>query len=431
MQLTPGRCQITGIGNFDRAMAVGGFDANNYDTYDILDYRRGDGTYNNDLLLTEARYKLACAISGNKLFTAGGARNYDAAMSDMVEVFDLSGNSLLSEEQLSVARMELSAAAVGDKVLFAGGLFMTYTGSAFVLTGSSDVVDIYDVPTGTWSVEHLSQARGGMSCAVLGGKAYFAGGYRGNNIASDRVDIYDAATGTWSTDTLSQARAFFGGGVAVGGRVFFAGGTREDEHNSDRIDIYDPATDAWTTAALSVPRCGVQAAVTGDFALFAGGGDDDMPNWSFLTASDRVDIYNAGTDQWSTANMSSERVNFAAAASGNQVYLFGGIAGDFATFPTVVDVFTDASAIGFDEPVVPSFSAWPNPSADRVTIGLLDAMNGATAELLDGTGRRCAMQRIGKGGVVDLAALPDGPYIIRLLMDDGRAALSTTLVKGR
>ncbi len=426
MQMDPGRVQITGIGNFDRAMAVGGFNASDLDNNDILDYRRGAGIYGSDLYLSEARYKIACAINGDLLFCAGGIRNADAVPSAMVEIFDLSTNSLLDEHQLTQARLELSGAAVGNKVLFAGGLIVLWNGSVYLITGSSAVVDIYDTTAHTWSTAQLSQERGGMASAVLGTKAYFAGGYQGNGLASDRVDIYDAATNMWTIGTLSQARAFFGGGAAVGNKVLFAGGTQELVNNSDRVDVYDAGTDTWSIDSISVARCGIQAAVTGNYAIFAGGGDDDMAGWSFLNASDVVDIYNASTDQWSTATMSSTRINFAAAASGNQVFLFGGVDETFANFPTIVDVFTDASTIGFDENHAPApLNAWPDPFTDKLHIGVLDALAGCTAEVYDALGSRVASFRLTNTLEIDLSSLHDGLYQVRVMDVDGSRVLTS------
>ncbi|MFZ1686737.1 MAG: T9SS type A sorting domain-containing protein [Flavobacteriales bacterium] len=424
--LDPGRVQITGIGNADRAMAVGGFDSNYNNSFDILDYHWGDASYHDDLVLSEARYKIACAINGNLLITAGGINSDFGTATGTVEIFDLSVDQLVANAQLSQARLELGAAAVGTKVLFAGGLIVNWNGSIYEIQGTSDVVDIYDVATETWSTATLSQARGGLAVAVSGTKAFFAGGYQGNNVASDVVDIYDAATDSWSTATLSQARAPFGGGAAVGTKVMFAGGTQAGINHSDVVDIYDMITQQWSTATLSVARCGVQAAVTGSYALFAGGGDDSMPDWSFLNAYDAVDIYNAATGTWSTATMSAARINFAAAGSANKVFLFGGVDETISNFPTVVDVFTDASQIGINEPSQPrDLDAWPNPFVSKLNIGALDALEGSTVEVYDARGAQVASVLLKRSLEIDLSFLNDGLYELRVLKSDGSGVIAS------
>lgn len=141
-----------------------------------------------------------------------------------------------SVSQLSEARSELAATHAGGVALFAGG--RTIGGS------KSDVVDLYDVSTGTWSVAALSQARSGLAATSAGDIAIFAGGIDASGSRSAMVDLYDATTGTWSTASLSEAReapasASWGDVVAFfGGNVSFAQGTTT-------VDIYDAATDTW------------------------------------------------------------------------------------------------------------------------------------------------------------------------------------------
>ena len=71
--------------------------------------------------------------------------------------------------------------------------------------------------------DNLSQNRSGMACAVVGDLAIFAGGVVNSYTFSDMVDIYNFSTGTWTTATLSQAR-MFASATTVGDKVVFAGG---------------------------------------------------------------------------------------------------------------------------------------------------------------------------------------------------------------
>ena len=85
----------------------------------------------------------------------------------------LSGAAFASDfihetDQLSQARNLLSATTVGNKAIFAGG----YSS----VVGSSDVVDIYDADSDTWSTYQLSQSRSNMGATTVGNIAFFAGG---------------------------------------------------------------------------------------------------------------------------------------------------------------------------------------------------------------------------------------------------------------
>lgn len=416
--------QVSGAANFSKLYIAGGFDYNTTYHYIVWEYDRITGIWNDEpsLFLNTGRIKVATAIAGDRLFCAGGWVYPSQEHVSAVEIFDLSAGTLLEEAQLSQARVEIATAVVGNKVIFAGGHNATWNGTDYTCI-ASDVVDIYDLISNSWSTATLSQARAGMASAVLDGKAYFAGGYRGSGVGvSDRVDIYDAATDSWSTATLSQARALYGGSVAVGGKVMFAGGITGEYTCSATVDIYDPAADVWTTHLLAAPREGLQAASVGNYAIFAGGGCGVL-NWYYTTGSNAVDVYNASSDTWTTAAMSSSRINFLAAASGNQVFLLGGY--DFANdeVPLTVDVFTDVSTIGIDEFDQPAFDVWPNPFTDKVTVGLLDATRGCAVRVFDAQGKLVATERLTNTLVVDLGHLRAGAYEMRLISLDGAHAM--------
>jgi hypothetical protein len=122
-----------------------------------------------------------------------------------------------STAQLSVARYALAAASVGNVALFAGGwtgsallrregrgdgvllvacvlsvcaccsvVVMSASATACCLTRAAaggvatNVVDLYNSATGTWSTAQLSVAREGLAAASVGNVALFAGGWTGS-----------------------------------------------------------------------------------------------------------------------------------------------------------------------------------------------------------------------------------------------------------
>ena len=70
---------------------------------------------------------------------------------------DYTGTNFLSE-----ARMYLSAASAGNKIVFAGGA---------TTTGTSKTADIYDVSSNEWTTGQLSEAREILSAAAAGNRA--------------------------------------------------------------------------------------------------------------------------------------------------------------------------------------------------------------------------------------------------------------------
>lgn len=153
-----------------------------------------------------------------------------------------------------------TVAAVGNKVLFAGGASNNFQ-------DVSDIVDIYDATTGLWTMANLSQPRHALTSVTLGTKVFFAGGNSGGSDSS-RVDIYDSQTNNWSTAELSEPRGYVSP-VAVGGKVLFAGGWDANVERST-VDIYDTQSNSWTSTTLSEPTSGqYQATSVGNLALIA------------------------------------------------------------------------------------------------------------------------------------------------------------------
>jgi Kelch motif len=115
--------------------------------------------------LSQGDYLMGSAICNNKFYFA----HRDDTNSLVIDVFDPSTNSTASMKRVNSGRYGIAVAAVGKKVLFAGGRLDA---------GANPVsrVDIYDVTTETWSTAALSIPRYWMAVGVLGNKAFFAGG---------------------------------------------------------------------------------------------------------------------------------------------------------------------------------------------------------------------------------------------------------------
>lgn len=162
-------------------------------------YDAVSGNWSTDTL-SQARGNFSATVVGDIALFAGGQTSL-TAMSDRVDIYNFS-TGMWSTASLSVARGFTAAVTVGNKAIFAGG-----TTSDNI---QSDMVDIYDNDTGEWSTANLSfprsfTTRGAAAC----GKAFFAGGGELNMPtfgfvnASNVVDIYDTGSGTWSADILS------------------------------------------------------------------------------------------------------------------------------------------------------------------------------------------------------------------------------------
>jgi hypothetical protein len=124
---------------------------------------------------------------------------------------------------------------------------------------------------------------------------------------------------THTNFTLNGASRAYPAATSLGDLIFIGGGvngTATIIELSDRVDIYNVTSGNWTTATLSVPRAGLVATSSGSLVFFAGGGNGS-------TWYNTVDIYNVSNGMWSVANLSEPRW-FLAATSVADLVLFGG-----------------------------------------------------------------------------------------------------------
>jgi N-acetylneuraminic acid mutarotase len=230
--------------------------------------------------------------------------------------------------QLPEPRYGITVATVGNKIFIAGG-FASYSG-VNTPANFSNRVDIYDITTGQWTSTQLSEPRAYCATAVLGNKIFFAGGFNSNGLRTT-VDIYDISSNTWSITQLSQAREGIAGGV-INNKVFFAGGIIDISIGGgygtrqllDRVDIYDAATNSWSTTTLSEPRYCINdlekitVTVVGTKIFFSGGSCNTILDCS----SNRIDMYDAATNTWSNENYLAQNAGslFVGIATGNKNY---------------------------------------------------------------------------------------------------------------
>ncbi|HRF16085.1 MAG TPA: T9SS type A sorting domain-containing protein, partial [Bacteroidia bacterium] len=122
-----------------------------------------------------------------------------------------------------------------------------------------------------WSTTTVQSARSLLAATAMGNKVYFAGGINNIGVVSNVVDIYDVISNTWTTDTLSQARQYLTAAATMG-KAFFAGGTDAGLlTGSNIVDIFDTATATWSIDSLTTGRYLCAATTLGNQFLISGG----------------------------------------------------------------------------------------------------------------------------------------------------------------
>ncbi|MBK8564489.1 MAG: T9SS type A sorting domain-containing protein [Saprospiraceae bacterium] len=248
-ELSIPRFSISAVGVGNKALFAGGgnlIQNTVSSTVDIYDFTTGQWTTTQ---LSGPRAAMGSAVvetsNGPIALFGGGVTGFAGPATDLVEIYHANTDSW-STAQLSEARAHLSATSVGHKVIFAGGIT-----NDNVL---SDRVDIYDALTGDWTTATLSAPRctdmtDGLTKTVCG-KVYVVGGGRIDLItgefseASNVIDIYDPATDTWSVEYLNRPLVTHSV-VSDGNRLLVAGG-RNTEFSTiyDEVDIYTCSANA-------------------------------------------------------------------------------------------------------------------------------------------------------------------------------------------
>jgi hypothetical protein len=289
-----------------------GFRSSRVDIYDIL-----SNTWSNAELCV-ARDDMAAIALGNKVFFGGGEVGDGTWPVDSVDIYDVTTNTWIVAH-LSVAGHSIAAATVGNKVLFAGGDH-GFNGTPGL--NRAKQVDIYDVTANTWSTAQLSNNKVVGHCAVTAGsKVYFSGGetWQGTNpVTSNVIDIYDNVSNSWTTSTLLENRLGHTG-VVLADKIYWAGGSSA----GCSVEIKDLITGNSSVQHLFKPAfwwqgIGQQAVIKNNKIVFLRHSDSD-------SAPDRFDIYDVMTNTWSIGVLPFDIDHFSVISVNNTIYIAGGV----------------------------------------------------------------------------------------------------------
>ncbi len=305
-------------------------------------WRSGDG-WTTKAVMPTARYNLAAAVVGGKLYAVGGY-NTGAAATTLNEEYDPAANSWATKSAMPTARTLLAAAAAGGKLYALAG----YNGVDTNLTTNEE----YDPAANSWSTKAALSARNNLAAVNVGGKLYAVGGYfGGSNLTTN--EEYDPATNSWTArSAMSTARSGLAA-AAVGGKLYAVGGDGGSTLRTN--EEYNPATNSWATrAVMPTARANLAATVVGG-KLYAVGGSVN-------------EEYDPASNSWATRSaMPTVRYNLAAAAVGGKLYAIGGGGSGLAVNEEYDPGFSQKFA-GLSPNVQYSFKAQARNSAGRLGV---------------------------------------------------------------
>lgn len=203
--------------------------------------------------LSQARTEIAVVSVGNKILFAGGNKTKDGSLgSSRVDIYDIASQSW-STAELSTARSSMGAVVSNGKVFFAGGSLFDGQKNYFK---AFDTVDVYNAADNTWSVARLSEPRGSITAAAVGDKVLFAGGIANERgVTPATVDIYDLTTASWSIAQLREGKCYMSA-VTLNNKIYFAGGSVFDWGGwgpSSLMEIYNYENNTWSIDSLKQP----------------------------------------------------------------------------------------------------------------------------------------------------------------------------------
>ncbi len=227
------RFALSAVSKDHKALFAGGviYNLTCYNRVDIYDTQTETWS---TATLSLSRGAMASAVVGDLAIFAGGTTT-GGAVTNRVDIYNFTTDTW-SIASLSQARCQAEATTIGNKVVIAGGMTAGFA-------NPSDVVDIYDAVTDTWTTANLSFARMSCGAATINGKAYFAGGGSFASGAvlsdfSDVIDIYDPVSDTWTVNYLSQPVASHSV-LAIGKHLLVAGGKTDGGVRVKTVEILD------------------------------------------------------------------------------------------------------------------------------------------------------------------------------------------------
>lgn len=245
----------------------------------------------------QPRFEPGTVVVDGKLFLFGGFKNVSIQASVRVDVYDPEADSWSQRGDMPVLLTHAGIARDGREIWFAGGFVGDNPGVV-----SSDVW-LYDVDADDWTPgPSLPSARGSGPLVRLGRELHYFGGVifdRDTGSPDHWVLDLDAPGGWTSKAPLPGPRNHLSG-IALDGKIYAVGG--QERHDTsptdlDRVDVYDPGSDSWSSAApLPMPRSHAEPGTfrLGSWIVLAGGRS------SAIGAVDLVDVtaYDPVADRW-------------------------------------------------------------------------------------------------------------------------------------
>jgi hypothetical protein len=228
-------------------------------------------------------YKAASIVINNTIYVIGGSTPNNVSP----YIFKLINNQWIIEATIPKPVYSSIVFAWNDKIFIIGGFTRTSAGTA-ILAGAysaTNLVQIYDIRTRSWSIYSAPIAIGDAGYVFNGTHLIVVGGYAGPSQFSSSVYVYDPASGIWSKLTDFNYGVF---GEVVGyyeGIIIVSGGiiSSIDSINGNRNTFAFYKGNWILISNNTVPIYDSAYVQIGRYIYIAGG-----INWATSTASNEL-----------------------------------------------------------------------------------------------------------------------------------------------
>ena len=174
---------------------------------------------------------------------------HSTGLSDRVDIYDLSNGNWTTSTLPSGKRVLSGGVASQDKVLFCGGItsWEEIWGTAPIQP--SPYIDIFNINTGTWSIDSMEVKKSGFSTVNVNGTIFFAGGIL-DNATTFHVEKLHMATMNNTHSCLDQPKQLKNAVVKNENILFFTYNPFMGIDNR-RFDIYNTQTDQWSVGVIT------------------------------------------------------------------------------------------------------------------------------------------------------------------------------------
>ncbi|MEX0291446.1 MAG: malectin domain-containing carbohydrate-binding protein [Flavobacteriaceae bacterium] len=344
------------------------------------------------------------------------------------EIFDPSNNTWTLGASMPVPKNHCGTVAVDEEVWLIGGFVGDHPGPV-----TTDV-QIYNTVTDSWSFgPSLPQERGSCTAVLNERKLHVFGGVmadRRTDMAEHLVlDLDDVASGWQTLAPLPNPRNHLSS-VNIDGQIYAIGGQFNHDINpvnSAILQVYDPLLDAWTNlSSLPVPRSHTESStVVHNGSIIIAGGVNDVTHFDNIISYDPFD------DSWVEICKLPEKLLAPTAKifDDRMILTNGGVNGNccpsnetrwVAVEPEIISAKARISSVSSRSSEMAT-TVYPNPSSEKVTLGLQEKEDVIEVLIYDTMGRQLGSQffQNTRSFSVDLDQTP-GIYLLKVQTSSGK-----------